>query len=90
MDDLKLLGRIEDDFENEINIVKATGKDINMTFGVESMQEYVYKEGESQSKTYEESTFKKNIKELDPRKSCKYSGIEDSHDIKHKREKAMT
>jgi len=29
MDDLKLLGRSEDDLEYEIKIVKATGKDIN-------------------------------------------------------------
>jgi len=32
MDDLKLLGRNEDDFENEIKIVKTISKDINMNF----------------------------------------------------------
>jgi len=32
MDDLKLLVRDEDKLENEIKIVKANGKDINMNF----------------------------------------------------------
>ena len=32
MEDLKLLGRSEDDLENEIKIVKAISKDINMNF----------------------------------------------------------
>jgi len=34
MDDLKLLGRSEDDLENEITIVKAVSKDV-MNFGLE-------------------------------------------------------
>jgi hypothetical protein len=33
MDGLKLLGRNEDDWENEIKIVKAIRKDININFG---------------------------------------------------------
>jgi len=35
MDDLKLLGRNENDLENEIKIVQTIGKDINMKFGLE-------------------------------------------------------
>jgi len=35
MDDFKLLGSNEDDLENEIKIVKAVSKDINMIFGLE-------------------------------------------------------
>jgi hypothetical protein len=35
MDDLKLLGRREEDSENEIKIVNTISKDINMTFGLE-------------------------------------------------------
>ena len=35
MDDFKLLGRNKDDLENEIKIVKAISKDINMNFGLE-------------------------------------------------------
>jgi hypothetical protein len=32
MNDLKLLVRDEDELENEIKILKETGKDINMNF----------------------------------------------------------
>ena len=38
MDGLKLLGRSEDDLENEIKIVKANRKDANMNFGLEILQ----------------------------------------------------
>ena len=38
---LKLLGRSEDDLENEIKIVKAVSKDINMSFGLEKCAKYV-------------------------------------------------
>jgi len=34
MDNLKLLGRSEDVFQNEIKIVKAIRKDINMNFAL--------------------------------------------------------
>jgi len=33
MDDLKLLDRNENDFENEIKIVQTINKDINRNFG---------------------------------------------------------
>ena len=33
------------------------------------------------------STFENDIKELDPRKACKYLGIEESYDIHYKNEK---
>ena len=36
-----------------------------------------------QSKTYLGSTFKKDMKELDPRKAYKYTGIEQNHDIEN-------
>ena len=34
MDDLKLLGRNENDLENEMKIVQTISKDINMKFGL--------------------------------------------------------
>jgi hypothetical protein len=34
MDDLKLLGRNENDLKNEIKIVQTISKDINMNFGL--------------------------------------------------------
>ena len=35
MDDLKLIGRNENDLKNEIKIVQKIRKDINMNFGLE-------------------------------------------------------
>jgi hypothetical protein len=86
MDDLKLLSRSEEELENEINIVKAISKDINMNFEFEKYANICLKKGRVQKKTYIESTLEKDIKELDPRKACKYLRIEESHDIQHKNE----
>jgi hypothetical protein len=87
MDDLKLLSRSDDDLENEIKIVKAITKDINMNFALQKCAKICLKKGRVQRKTYIESTFQKDIKELDPREAYKYLGIEDSHGIEHKNEK---
>jgi hypothetical protein len=87
MDDLKLLRRSEEDLENEIQIVKVITKDINMNFGLEKCAKICLRKGRVQRKAYVESTFEKNIKELDPRKAYKYVGIEESHETGHKNEK---
>jgi len=49
MDDLKLLGRNEDDLEKEIKIVIAISKDINMNFGLENCAKICLKKGRVQS-----------------------------------------
>ena len=66
MDDLKLLGRSEDDLENEIKIVKAISIDIKMYFGLEKCARICLKKGRVQSKIYIGGTFE-DIKEMDPR-----------------------
>jgi hypothetical protein len=40
-----------------------------------------------QSKTHKGNTFENDIKELDPRKSYNYLGIEENFDVQHKNEK---
>ena len=40
----------------------------------------MFKKGRVQSKTYIGSAFEKDIKELEPRKACKYVGVEESCD----------
>ena len=81
MDDLKLLGRNENDLDNEISIVPTISKDINMKFGLEKCARICLKIGSVQSKKHVGSTFENDIKELDPRKAYKYLGIEESFDI---------
>jgi len=62
MDDWKLLGRSEGDLENEIYIVKAISKHINVNFGVEKCARICFlKKGRFQRKTYVRSTYEKDI-----------------------------
>jgi len=51
VDDLELLGRSEDDLDNEIKIVKANSKAINRNFGIEKCARICLKKGRIQSKT---------------------------------------
>jgi len=76
MDDLKLPGRNKNDLKNEIKIVQTISKDIKMNFDLEKCARICLKIGRVQSKMHIGSTFENDIKELDPRKACKYLGIE--------------
>jgi len=69
MDDLKLLGRNENDLKNEIKIVQTISSDINMNFGLEKCERICLKRGRVQSKMHIGSTFENDIKEMDPRKA---------------------
>ena len=87
MDYVKLLGRNENDLNNEIKIVHTISKDLNMNFGLEKCARICLKRGRVQSKIHIGNTFENDIKELDPRRAYKYLGIEESFDIPHKNEK---
>ena len=87
MDDLKLLGRNENDLKNEIKIVPTISKDINMNFGLEKCARMCLKRGRVQNKMHIGSIFENDTKELDSRKAYKYIEIEESFDIQHKNEK---
>jgi len=67
--------------------VKAISTDITLNFGLEKCARICLNKGTVQSKIYTGSTFEKNIKELEPRETYKYLGIEESHDIQHKNKK---
>ena len=83
MDDLKLLGGNE----NDIKIVQTISKDINMNFGLKNCARICLKRGRVKNKMHIGNTFENDIKELDPRKTYKYLGIEENFDIQHKNEK---
>ena len=87
MDDLKLLGRNENDLKNEIKIVHTISKDLNINFGLEKCARIFLKRGRVQSKMHIGNTFENDITELDLRKAYKYLGIEESFNIQHKNEK---
>ena len=69
MDDLKQLGRNENDLKNEIKTVQTIIKDINMNFGLEKCPRICLKRGSVQSKMHIGSIFENDIKELDLRKA---------------------
>ena len=77
MDDLKLLGRNEDDLKNVIKTVQTISKDINMNFGLEKCARICLKRGRVQSKMHI-GNIENDIKELDPRKAYKYLGTEEN------------
>ena len=87
MDDLKLLGRKENDLKNEMKTLQTINIDINMNFGLEKRGRIYLKRLSFQSKMHEGSAFQNDIKELDPRKAYRYLGIEETFDIQHKNEK---
>jgi len=87
MDDVKLLGRNENDLKNEIKILQPVSKDINVNFGLKKCARICLKRVSVQSKIHIGSTFGNGIKELNPRKAYKYLGIEESFDTQHKNEK---
>jgi len=86
-DDLKLLGRNENDMKNEIKMVQTISKDLNMNFGLEKCARICLKRVSVQSNMHIRSTFENDIKKLDPTKANKCRGIEESFDIQHKNEK---
>jgi hypothetical protein len=59
---------------------------MNMNFGLEKCARICLNRGRFQSRIHTESTFGNDIKELDPRKACKYLGIEESYNIQHMNE----
>jgi len=87
MDDLKLLGRNENDLKNAIKIVHTITKDLNMNFGLEKCTRICLKTCRVQIKMHIGNTFENDIKELDPSKGYKHLGMEESFDIQHKNEK---
>jgi hypothetical protein len=52
VDDLKQLGRSEDNLDSEIKIVNSISRDMNMCFGLEICPRICLKKGRVQSKMY--------------------------------------
>ena len=55
MDDLKLLGRNENELKNEMKIVQTISKDMNMNFVLEKCARICLKRGSVQSKPLKEN-----------------------------------
>ena len=81
MDDLKLLGRYGNHLKNEMKIVQTISKDTNMNFGLEKCARICLKRDSDPSKMHVGGTFQNDIKELGPKNTYMYLGIQ------HKNEK---
>jgi len=81
MDDLKLLGRNGNDLKNEMKIVQTVNKYTNMNFGLEKCGRICLKRDSDPSKMHVGGTFQNDIKELGPKNTYMYLGIQ------HKNEK---
>jgi exonuclease III len=87
MDDLKLIGRSEEELINEIKIVKTFSHDIKMKFVLEKCLRISLKNGPVYRKEHIGKTMEYQIKELEPMKVYKYLGVAENHNIEHKNEK---
>jgi len=87
MDDLKLIGRSEEELRNEIRIIKAISNDINMGFGLEKCARLSLKIGKVHRKQHTGNTVENEIKELESMKAYKYLGVEENYKKGRKNEK---
>jgi hypothetical protein len=85
MDDLKLIGRSEEELTNEIQIVTTLSNYIKMKFGWEKCARICLKHGNVYRKQRMGNTMENEIKELDTMKAYRYLGVEESHSIEHYR-----
>ena len=67
--------------------MRAISRDIHMNIGLDKCSRICLKGRRNQSKIHTRNIIENDIKELDPRKACKYLGVGESYDIQHKNEK---
>jgi hypothetical protein len=95
MDDLKLIGKSEEELTDEIQIVKTLSTDIKIKLGWEKCARICLKTArfignKHMGNTMETEinnldTMETEIKNLDTMKAHKYLGVEDSHNTQHQK-----
>jgi len=87
MDDLKLIGKTEDEIQKQMQVVRTFSDDIHIEFGHDNCAKIVLQRGklvQSQSLKYD---FNREIQELEQGKTYKYLGTEESEGIHHQQMK---
>jgi hypothetical protein len=87
IDDLKLLGKSEEELQKQIQTVTTFSDDIYMEFGLDKCAKIVFKKGKlvhSQNLAVDKY---REIQELEQGKTYKYLGIEESDSIQHQQMK---
>jgi hypothetical protein len=86
MDDLKLIGKTEEEIERQMQAAGTFTDDIQMEFALfEKCAKLVLNRGQLVHSLILISDFKREIKELEKGKTYKYVGIEESEGIQHQK-----
>jgi hypothetical protein len=81
MDDLKLIGKSEEELQKQIQTVKTFSDNIHMEFGLEKCATIVFKRGKLVHSQNLETHFNREIQELEQEKTYKYLRTEESEGI---------
>ena len=87
MDNLKLIGRTEEELQKQKKVVTNFSDDIHMEFGLQSFAKIALKRGKlvhSQNLIF---GFKGEIQDLEQGKTYRYLGIEESEGMQHQQMK---
>jgi hypothetical protein len=87
MDDLKLLGKSEEELQKQIQTVTTFSDDIHMEFGLDKCAKIVFKKGKLVHSPNLVVHINREIQELEQGKTHKYLGIEESDSIRHQQMK---
>jgi ribosomal protein L32 len=88
MDDLKQMGKCEEELKKEIKILKTNSRDIKIAFGLETCVG-VCSESGNYHRQHTVNTMENEIKELGPMTAYKYLGVESSHNMEHKNDRQV-
>ena len=83
MDDLKLIGKREEELQKEMQVVRTFSDDIHTEFGLDKRAKIVLKRGKLVQSQNLILDFNKEIQQLKQGKTQKYLRIEDSEGVQH-------
>ena len=90
MDDLKLYGKNDYEFDGLLKTVKTSSDDIGMTFGLDKCIKATFIRGKLKYTSSIVLDTDTKIKELDQEETYKYLGIEEGDGIRHGKMKERT
>jgi hypothetical protein len=87
VDDLKLLGKSEEEFQKQIRTITTFSHEIHMEFGLDKCAKIVLKKGKLVHLQNLVVDINREIKELEQGKTFKYPATEESDGIQHQQMK---
>jgi hypothetical protein len=87
VDDLKLIGKSEEELQKQIQMVETFSDDIHMESGLEKCAKIAFKRGKLAHSQNLVIDINREVQELEQGKTYKYLGIEESEGIQHQQMK---